>query len=214
MRCWPAIVAALSALCLPAFGADVEVVGLFPGKAVLVIDGGTPRAFSIGDNIPGGIKLIAVSETGATLSMNGKRQTIEMGEHLHHQMADKNGSSNVTLQADRQGHFVTQGMINGIPVSMLVDTGATLIALSVSDADRLGINYRRIGQRGTTNTANGPVTAWRVRLDSVRIGDVELSQVDATVHDTQLPFALLGMSFLGRTEMRQDAGQLTLTKRY
>ncbi|MDB5838878.1 MAG: family clan aspartic protease [Herminiimonas sp.] len=194
-----------------AHAAEVQVVGLFPGKAVLVIDGATPRTYAAGDTIPGGMKLVAVSQSGATLDINGKRQVIAMGDHISRGAAGSPGK--VTLQADRQGHFVTQGHVNGGSITMLVDTGATMIALSAADATRLGIDYRK-GQTGTINTANGPVQAYRVRLDTVRIGDIELNQVDASVLENSMPFALLGMSFLNRTEMRQDGGQMTLTKRY
>lgn len=199
---------------------DVEVVGLYPGKVVLVIDGAAPRAYAPGDEIPGGVRLLAINGETASVNIDGKRQTIRMGEHVRGSSGGTGsaggGSGNqaqVVLQADGQGHFLTQGMINGVPVPMLVDTGATLVALSASDASRLGIDYRR-GQRGTIQTANGAANAWRVRLDTVRVGDIVLNQVDATVHETNLPFALLGMSFLNRTEMRQDSGKLTLTKRY
>ncbi|MGV3654925.1 MAG: retropepsin-like aspartic protease family protein, partial [Noviherbaspirillum sp.] len=63
-------------------------------------------------------------------------------------------------------------------------------------------------------TANGQVPVYRVRLDTVRVGEIELTQVDATVQEQGLPFALLGMSFLNRTEMRRDGQHMTLTKRY
>lgn len=209
----------LSCLAMaPAMAIDVEVVGLFPGKVVLMIDGAAPRAYAPGDEIPGGVKLLGINGESASVSIDGKRQTIRMGEHVRGSGrgggdGNSGSQSRVVLQADQQGHFLTQGMINGVRVPMLVDTGATLISMSASDATRLGIDYKR-GQRGTVQTANGAATAWRVRLDTVRVGDIELSQVDAAVHETSLPFALLGMSFLNRTEMRQDSGQLTLTKRY
>ena len=117
------------------------------------------------------------------------------------------------LQADERGHFFAQGMINGSPVRMLVDTGASLIALPAAEAKRMGIDYLR-GGRGTASTANGVVPVYRVRLDTVRIGDLELNQVDALVQEQGLPIALLGMSFLNRTEMRRSGEQMTLQRRY
>ena len=80
-------------------------------------------------------------------------------------------------------------------------------------AARLGIDYRK-GQTGMVNTANGLAPVYRVQLNTVRIGDIELTQVDASVHESGLSFALLGMSFLNRTEMRREGQQMTLTKRY
>ena len=96
---------------------------------------------------------------------------------------------------------------------MLVDTGASMVALPASDALRLGINYK-IGQRITVNTANGVAAAYRIKLDSVKVGDIELRQIDAVIHETGLPYALLGMSFLNRTDMRRDGEQMTLTRRF
>lgn len=106
-----------------------------------------------------------------------------------------------------------QGQINGGMIRMLLDTGATMIALSAADAVRLGIDYKK-GQPGMVNTANGPAPVYKVTLNTVKVGDIELNQVEALVQEAGLPFALLGMSFLNRTEMRREGEHMTLTKRY
>ena len=108
---------------------------------------------------------------------------------------------------------MVQGQINGGTVRMLLDTGATMIGISAADAIRLGIDYKR-GQPGMVNTANGTAPVYRVILNTVKVGDIELNQVEALVQETGLPFALLGMSFLNRTEMRREGEQMTLTKRF
>jgi aspartyl protease family protein len=143
--------------------------------------------------------------------VNGKRQTIAIGEHVNR--TAPTGPASVTLQADGRGHFIAQGQINGGTVRMLIDTGATMVALSASDAVRLGIDYSK-GQPGMVSTANGYAPVYRVKLDTVKIGNIELNQVDAVIQENGLPFALLGMSFLNRTEMRREGEQMTLTKRY
>ncbi|MES2537429.1 MAG: TIGR02281 family clan AA aspartic protease [Pseudomonadota bacterium] len=199
----------LPALC--AHAADIGVVGLFPGKAVLVVDGGAPKTYAVGKSIAEGVKLISANETSATIEMNGKRQTITIGEHINRIVPG--GQSTITLQADTRGHFIAHGQINGGTISMLVDTGATVIALPAADAVRLGIDYKK-GEIAYMNTANGVVSAYRVKLNSVRIGTLELNQVDASVLEGGLSSALLGMSFLNRTEMRRDGHQMTLTKRF
>lgn len=196
-----------------ALAAGIDVIGLFPGKAVLVIDGASPKTYSVGNVIGNGVKLIAVTDSGATVETNGKRQTIAIGEHVNHSSGGGGGQASVTLNADGQGHFVTQGQINGGTVRMLVDTGATLIALPASDARRLGIDYKR-GKIGYSNTANGTTQVYLVKLDTVKIGDIELNQIDAVIHETGLPIILLGNSFLNRTDMRRDGEQMTLTKRF
>lgn len=202
-------------LCLlmltDAAATDIGVIGLFPGKAVLVMDGASPKTYSVGNTIADGIRLLSVDDTSATIEMHGKRQIIGIGGHLNR--AAPSGAASVTLQADGRGHFMAQGQINGGTMSMLVDTGATMIALSSSDARRLGINYKK-GEVGQVNTANGLAPVYRVKLNTVKIGDIELNQVDAVVQEAGLPFALLGMSFLNRTEMRREGQQMILTKRY
>jgi aspartyl protease family protein len=194
-----------------AYASDISVVGLFPGKAVLVIDDGSPKTYSVGADLPDGSKLISANESTATIEMHGKRQLIAIGEHVSQHSAS--GLAQVTLQANAQGHFVAQGQINGGTVQMLVDTGATYIAMPASEAIRLGINYKN-GRIAHSSTANGVVPAYAIKLNTVKVGDVELNQVDAIVQESGLPFILLGNSFLNRTKMRRDGTQLTLTKRY
>lgn len=211
----PAVALIFSLPCLigagPANAADVSVVGLFPNKAVLVIDGGKPKTYSVGSKIGDGIRLVAANQSGATIEINGKRETIALGEHVNR--IASTGRSSVTLQADGSGHYVVQGQINGGSVRMLLDTGATLIAMPAADAVRLGINYKS-GQVRYMNTANGVVPAYQVKLNTVKIGDIEINQVDAVVQEQGLPFILLGMSFLNRTEMRRDGEKMVLTKRF
>lgn len=199
------------ALALPAQAADISVVGLFPGKAVLVVDGGSPRTYEVGSKVAADVRLVAADQSGATLETRGRREVVTLGSHVNRQAPAAQASA--VLQADERGHFFAQGMINGSPVRVLVDTGASLIVLPAADAQRMGIDYRR-GSQAMTSTANGLVPVFRVRLDTVRIGDLELSQVDALVQEQGLPMALLGMSFLNRTEMRRSGEQLTLTRRY
>lgn len=201
----------LALICGVTHAADIAVVGLFPGKAVLVVNGGSPKTFVIGSMVTPEVKLLAATESTATIAVNDKKQTIALGQHVNR--ITPASATSVVLQANGQGHFMAQGQINGGTIQMLVDTGATMIALSEADAQRLGINYKA-GQPGRVNTANGSVPVYRVRLDTVKVGSIELNQVDAVVQQAGLPFALLGMSFLNRMEMRRDGQQMTLTKRF
>lgn len=204
--------AALCALAvLPARAADVGLVGLFPGKAVLVIDGGAPRTVAVG-NAVGGVRLIAVDQGSATVEIGGRRQRLAIGQHAH-AGGDGGGAQTASLTADSNGHFLTTGTVNGATVRFMVDTGATSVALGASDARRANVslaNARPI----MVQTANGVTQAWLVTLNSVRIGDVVLNQVEGTVHQHDLPVALLGMSFLNRMEMKRDGQTMTLRKRY
>ncbi len=197
----------------PAFATDVNVIGLFPGKAVVVVDRGAPRTLSVGQRTPEGVVLVSADSKAAVLEIDGRRQTLEMGQHF--ETAELTAArGQVTLAADAQGHWVTDGAVNGQRVRFLVDTGATLVVLPGADARRLGIDFRR-GTRGTSYTAAGPVPVYRVKLDTVAVGGLTLHNVDAVVQDAPgLNIALLGASFLNRTEMRHEGANLTLMKRY
>jgi aspartyl protease family protein len=209
------VLAALAAaLALPADATDVNVIGLFPGRAVVVIDKGVPRTLRAGEAVDG-VKLISADSRGAVLEIDGKRQTVEMGQQVETGgSAEGSGRGSVTLAPDPRGHFIADGAINGVYVRFLVDTGATYVSLPANEAQRLGLDYRK-GVRGYTNTANGVTPVYRMMLDSVTLGDITLYNVTASVHEgAGLDIALLGMSFLNRTEMRREGQHLTLTKRY
>ena len=195
----------------PAFAVNVTVVGLFPGKAVIVIDGGSPRTVSVGQKTAEGVTLLSTDGKTATMDIEGKKQTLEIGEHFA--AAAPGGRQSATLSADSRGHFMVQGQINGGSVRFMVDTGATVIALPASEAVRLGIDYKN-GQVGYARTANGVAQAYKVQLDTVKLGDISIQQVDAMVMEGGLEIALLGMSFLNRVEMKRDGSTMTLVKRF
>jgi len=190
----------------------VNVIGLFSDKAVVVVNRGAPKTLRAGETYEG-VKLISADSRGAVLEIDGKRQTLEMGQHF--ETAVPAGARNsVTLAPDSRGQYVTDGQINGSHIRFLVDTGATLISMSAADAQRLGVDFRS-GQRTMAVVADGrQVPSWRVKLDSVTVGDITLFGVDALVSDTGIGAALLGMSFLNRTELRREGQNLVLTKRY
>jgi aspartyl protease family protein len=118
------------------------------------------------------------------------------------------------LAQDPGGHFTTTGTINGASMNFLVDTGATMVSLGPEDARRAGVNYLE-GTRGQSQTANGVTPVYKVKLGSVKLGDITLNDVDGVVHEnSSLPVVLLGMSFLRQLDMRREGKSLTLTKRY
>lgn len=203
----------LGFICSHVHALNIGVVGIFPNKAVLVVDGAAPKTYSAGDRINDQARLLSTDSASATFLIDGKRETISLGQHVV-KSSSSSGMPSVTLQADSRGHFMVMGRINGGTISMMVDTGATMIGLSSSEAMRLGIPYKE-GKQGTVRTANGMVPVYVVKLDSVKIGDIELHHVDAAVAENgALSFALLGMSFLNRTDMRREGDRMTLTKRY
>lgn len=193
---------------------DIEVVGLFNNKAVISVNGGKPRTMSAGDATPEGVRLISAGSTGAVIEFGGKRQTLAPGHGTRvGPAATSSGPARITLIADTRGHFTANGTINGMAVRFLVDTGATSIAMSATEAKRLGINYLA-GTRTTSQTAAGVVPVYLVRLDSVRVGDITANDVEAVViENNTMTVALLGMSFLNRVEMRREGVTMTLMQR-
>jgi aspartyl protease family protein len=192
---------------------EVSLVGLYSGKALVVIDGGRPHSIAVGVKTPEGVKLLALEEGAAQIEIDGRKQRLMVGQNSVSAGNDTREAAIVSLTADSAGHFFTVGTVNGAPVRFLVDTGATLIAMGKTDASRANVDYQK-GQPSMAMTANGPTRVWKVTLNSVRVGDVMLNQVDAAVHEQDLPIVLLGMSFLNRMEMKRDGQAMTLKKRY
>jgi len=202
----------LALACGAAAAADVALVGVIGGRAaVLAVDGGDPKTVKVGQKWKG-IAVLSVEKDRATVEIDGRRRVLVQGQH-YRSAAAMPDRQYVTLAADPRGHFVTEGAVNGIPVRFLVDTGATSIALPARDAERLGIDYRK-GPRGMTQTANGPVAVYRVSLERVRLGGIELRVVEAVVIEQGLDIALLGMSFLNRVEMKREGQSMTLIRRF
>jgi aspartyl protease family protein len=123
-------------------------------------------------------------------------------------LVDAGGVPGVVLQRNRMGHYVTTGRINGEPVTFLIDTGATTVALPLHLARRLELPLL---PGGMSKTANGVVRTWSTRLDSVDIAGLAALDVRAVVMPN-MPGdeVLLGMSYLKRFELIQRGDTLTL----
>lgn len=190
---------------------DVGLAGIMGSKAMLMINGGEPQAVPVGQTVDG-VKVLSIQGDQATIEVGGKKRPLRVGQHAIG-VGNGDGSDKIIMTADVQGHFFTTGNINGTSVRFLVDTGASMISLGATDARRIGLDFNR-GQKALTNTANGQVVVSKVQLDTVRIAGVTLHNVDALIHQNEMPIALLGMSFLNRMEMQRDGSTMTLKKRF
>jgi len=120
----------------------------------------------------------------------------------------EDGVREVVLQRNKFGHYVTSGEINGKPVTFMLDTGATGVAIPEAVANRLGL---RRGRGFPTQTANGVSTSYAVTLDQVSVGGIELQDVSAGITPgLQADQVLLGMSFLRHIDFTQRGDTLTL----
>ena len=205
--------AALLLACPAVFCQTVSMSGSLGDKALLMIDG-APRTVATGATVQG-VKLVSVTGNDAVVEIKGKRVTVLMGgaQVSLGGQASSGGGSQIVLTAGSGGHFMTAGGINGKAVRFMVDTGATSVAMSITDAEHIGLKYRD-GQRVFVGTANGAVPAYRVRLAEVRIGDVVVYDVEAMVVPAQMEFILLGNSFLTRFQMKRENETMTLSKRF
>jgi aspartyl protease family protein len=117
-------------------------------------------------------------------------------------------SDEVRIRADPQGHFIVNAAINGRPITMMADTGATLVVLSFEDAEKLGLSPRSLDFTGLAQTANGVSRIAPITLDRVRIDGITLYGIQAAVAEQgALVGNLLGMSFLGKLSRFEMKGE-------
>jgi aspartyl protease family protein len=209
---------ALTLVCGLAPAALAQTVGLsgmLGGKALLIVDGGAPKTVAVGDTFKG-VKVLSTQGDQATIEINGKQHTLRVGD-APASVGGGGGTgasgNRVVLTAGNGGHFFTMGQINGKTTQMVVDTGATSVSISMSEAQRMGIDFKS-GQMIPMSTANGVIPGWLIKLGSVRVGDVSVHGVDAVVSSGSMPYVLLGNSFLTRFQMTRANDQMVLEKRY
>jgi len=193
----------------------VVLSGILGGKALLVVDGGPPRSVAVGQSHQG-VKVVDVQAGQALVEIGGARQTLRLGEGpVSAPPAEGEGGDQrrIVLHAGSNGHFRTPGQINGRTVNFIVDTGASVVSLSVTDADAIGLPYKS-GQTVQVSTANGVTVGWRIMLSSVRLGSVDVYNVEALVTPAPMPYVLLGNSYLTRFQMTRTNDQMVLERRY
>ncbi|HNZ91093.1 MAG TPA: TIGR02281 family clan AA aspartic protease [Acidovorax sp.] len=196
---------------LSAHAQTVALGGILGAKALLIVNSSAPRGVAVGESHQG-VKVLSVGKDEAVVEVAGSRRTLHLGE-APVSVGSKSGGRRVVLIADSRGHFVNSGTINGRIMQFMVDTGASTVAIGRPDADRMGLNYQG-GQPVRMNTANGVAQGWRMKLDSVRIGDVEVFGIEAVVTPQAMPFVLLGNSFLTEFQMTRTNDQMVLEKRH
>ena len=192
----------------------LRVVALFSDKAMVEVDGKN-RLLKKGKTSPEGVLLISADAKGVVLEIDGKRETYELGRHVSATYS-KPKTQEVQIWRNTYGSYTTVGTINGRTVNMLVDTGASSVAMSEVEARRLGIPYLLTGTVVRVSTASsGNVKGYKVLLDRVQVGDILLRNVKGTVIEGNSPReVLLGMTFLGQLQMENTGSVLLLKTRY
>ena len=213
MRATPLIASLLLAVAGAATAQTVTLNGSMGTRQALLVIDGVPRVVNVGATAQG-VRLVSLSGSQAEIEVDGKRRTLVAGAGPVRMgsAAAVSGGNEIVLTAGSGGHFLTEGKINGNAVTFLVDTGATTIAMGQADADRIGLAYKN-APRGFAGTANGRVPVSVVMLSSVRVGDVEIANVEAVVMPSSMQHILLGNSFLTRFQMKRDNETMRLIKR-
>jgi aspartyl protease family protein len=210
-RCGAALFAAIGllfSLAAPAAPA-VRVLALFPGKAMLEVDG-QRKVLAAGERGPAGVRLISADPDSATIEIDGTRQRLRLGSAVSASYVVPE-QHEIRIVKDRRGGYFVDGLINGQPANFLVDTGATRLAMSEVQARRFGIQHRVDGRPIAVGTASGDAVGHLVTLRSLSLSGVRLSDVEAIVIEGDSPRSvLLGMNVLSRFEMDQRKNLLVL----
>lgn len=208
----------------------IEVMALFSGRAMLLINK-QQHLLKAGDVSPEGVTLISATGKHAVVEYEGKQFTIEPTTIIHGEIKrtepvkitygeavtpkpkiQKNVE--VIISADINDQYITDVDVNGHTMKAVVDTGANMVAMSSKHAEELGIDFQNAGMMGAAQTASGTTPMHLVKLDSVKVGDIEVNNVDAAVLEGDSPdVILLGMTFLNQIHLSQEKGVMKLTQK-
>jgi len=197
------------------FAIDKIVInGLFKDKAIVSIDG-KQHLLRKGKASPEGVLLIESNSREAILEIDGEQKKYFLGTAIGNNFAPSTEGKKIIIAPDASGMYNISGSINGSHVSFVVDTGATLVSMNSNIAKKLGIDYKIVGQESMSYTASGKDKIYIINLKKVRVGDIELHNVKGAVHEGNFPvITLLGMSFLGKLDMKREGRIMELEKKY
>ena len=206
-------IAILLILSMPVWAAPpVEVTGLFKNQAIVRLHGKNQH-LKVGETSPDGITLVSATALAATVKYRGETYHLSLTDHVAGSFKETE-LARISIPADNRGQYRIKGSINGQFVGFLVDTGASVVALSAPQAQALGLNYRS-GEKGVVETAQGRTDSYFLILDEVNVGGINIRNVRAAVIDGNFPSeVLLGMTYLRKVELRENNEVMTLTAKY
>lgn len=203
----------VSAAAVAAPDVRIQVVGLFKNAAVVKLNG-QQALLKLNKPGPMGVTLVEADSKSAVIRVNGESQRYVLGRSIGTQYK-KHKPSEVVVQRNDYGQYITSGSVNGQRVTFLVDTGATTLAMNENTAKRVGIDYQLNGQEGQAMTAGGVTRSWMVTLDSVKVGEISVPNVRAAVVEGDSPYyVLLGMTFLDHVKFEEESRTIRLKKKY
>ncbi len=192
--------------------APIEVVALFKDRAVLRTSS-SQQMLKVGETSDFGATLLSADPYGAKVRYANEVYDLSLSTRVSSRFSKRTEDS-VRINRDSFGQYRISGQINGHYANFLVDTGASVVAMSETHATSMGLNYLQ-GRPGNVETAQGITSAYFLNLDEVKIAGITRHGVRATVILGSYPVeVLLGMSFLRNVSMQDEAGVLTLTAKY
>jgi aspartyl protease family protein len=192
---------------------QIEVMALFKNKVMVSINN-KQHLLNVGDDAILGIKLIKATSKHAVLDINGEKSKYILGNRVQANYT-KTENKKVIIYSDSRGMYKTVGSINGYPVDLLVDTGASVVALNSATAKRLGIQYKLKGEETIVATASGNALAFSVSLDQIKVGEIMMRNIEAVIIEGNNPeTTLLGMSYLGRLKLNNEGQTLELEEKF
>jgi aspartyl protease family protein len=144
--------------------------------------------------------LVAYGYRDDILGMIGRSGGDTAAAPAGHSVAREAASRSMVIRAGEGGHFLVDANVDGATVRFLVDTGATRVVLSPEDAERIGFHLRDRQFTERYRTAGGTVRAAPVTIRDLRIGQLALREVEASVNERPIGISLLGMTFLNRLD--------------
>ncbi len=189
---------------------QVMVVGLFTGKAVVIINNKQFLLRANGEMV-NGVRLLSSNSEEAVLLIDGHREVLTADTAVGSIGQTRQQIKKVQIWPDQHGMYLVQGRINGGVASFMVDTGATYVVMNSIEAQRLNINYKQFGKLSRAATASGIVVTYNLEIDKVTIGRIYLRHVKAAIIEGKHPQRiLLGMSYLSRIKMENKGQSLML----
>lgn len=196
---------------------SVKAIALFNDKAMLSVDGRKAKIIRAGSTYAG-VSLISSNTTKAVVEVDGKRETLTLNGTLvlsksFGAQASSSYGTAVELFVNEDGFFQSQGSIDAKPINFLVDTGANLVVISSVAANQIQLEYLN-GKKTFASTASGRTPMYIITAKSIRIGGIELENVEMGVIEGRFPeYPLLGMTFLSRLNMQRSGDVMTLRRR-
>jgi len=200
-------------LSFSAYAEQTKVLGLFHGKAYLSIEGNN-KILADGESFKGVTLIQATGRWAKIKDRDGKISKISAGSSITSRYK-KHQKKILKVYPNSNGMYEVSGHINNTPISFLIDTGATFVAMSERHAKKIGLKYKQTGIKSSAATASGIVSTWNIKLDSVDVGGIKVNFVPASVISGDHPYqVLLGMSYLKNIKVKHDGNVMLLLNKY